>query len=387
MRAFLHTLNTWLLGTERHQRMRVKMTLIALYGYVVSTALLFYGMDIDLVNPRHGWWLIAYIWTGVPVFYLLVRTGWASRLGNPSLDLHQSLYALVAILGAYVITGPVRNSVLMLMCLVLVFGMFTMSARQVMLMGLLFVCCLGSVQTIMVLANPGAFDVRIEVVKFILAACTLPAVSAVSIYVSQVRARLIEQKEELAHALAMLQDIASRDELTRLVNRRHMQERVTQEADRQLRSNEAFCLALIDLDHFKRINDLHGHAMGDMVLKEFARLALEGCRKTDVLARWGGEEFLMLMPAETLDGAQAALQRIREHLDTSMALSPGLSGLQVTFSAGLTDHPAGEPLHETLERADRALYTAKEGGRNRTVVTPAMGNGATSPPFADLAHL
>jgi len=387
MHSIWKTLDHLLLGNERHQRTRVKMTLIALYGYVVSTALLFYGMDIGLVKPRYGWMLVAFIWTGVPVFYLLVRTGWAARLGNPSLDIHQSLYALVAILGAYAITGPVRNSVLMLMCLVLVFGMFTMSARQVMLMGLLFVCCLGSVQTIMVLATPAEFDVRIEVVKFVLAACTLPAVSAVSIYVSQVRARLLEQREELAHALAMLQEIASRDELTRLVNRRHMQQRVEQEADRQLRSNDAFCLALIDLDHFKRINDVHGHAMGDRVLREFARLALEGSRKTDVLARWGGEEFLLLMPAESLDGAQAALQRIREHLDTSIAQLPELSALQVTFSAGLTDHPSGEPLHETLERADRALYTAKEQGRNRTVVFAATASTTAPVRFADLAQL
>jgi diguanylate cyclase (GGDEF)-like protein len=240
----------------------------------------------------------------------------------------------------------------------------------VLALGVFSVGSLGVIMAGMVLHDPQHVDARLEFIRFVLAAGTLPALSGVAYYVSQVRRRLVEQKDELANALAMLQEVASRDDLTRLVNRRHMQQRIEQEAAMQWRSGEPFCLALLDLDHFKRINDQHGHAKGDQVLKDFAAAALEALRVTDVLARWGGEEFLLLLPNERPDGAQAALLRISTCLQTHLQ-TPGASGLPVTFSAGLTDHPAGEPLHETLERADQALYEAKARGRNLVVVRPA----------------
>ncbi|MDE2401058.1 MAG: GGDEF domain-containing protein [Burkholderiales bacterium] len=386
MTNLLHRLDQLILGSQHKLRIRVKLTLIALYGYAVSTGVLLYGMHIDMIPPQAGRWLCAYLWIGPPVFYLLVRTGWSTRLARPGLDVPQSLYALVGILAAYVISGPVRSSVLGLMSLVLVFGMFTLNARQVMQLSAFAMLSLAAVMVAMVRAAPDQFDVRFEVIKFIVTASILPALSAVAIYIGQVRARLVEQRRELAHALDLLEDIASRDELTRLVNRRHMQLRLDQEADRQSRTGESFCLALLDLDHFKRINDQHGHNVGDLVLKEFALAGLEALRKTDVLARWGGEEFLLLLPDETLEGAQAALlrigERLREHLANSSA-----SALQVTFSAGLTNHPDGETLHDTLERADRALYTAKEQGRNRIVVQAALHHGATQSPLVDIPQV
>jgi diguanylate cyclase (GGDEF)-like protein len=343
--------------------------MIAFYGYSMSSLLLF-AIDIGLVARQPGLWLLTYMWVGMITFYVLVRTDLSSRLGNPGMDLPQCLYATVAVLWAYVIAGEVRSSVLMLVALVLVFGMFSLKAGEVVALGVFTVGSLGVIMAAMVMLDPTNHDARLELIRFVLAAGTLPALSAVAYYVSTVRKRLTEQKDELAQALAMLQEVASRDDLTRLVNRRHMQQRIEQEVSIQWRSGEPFCLALLDLDHFKRINDQHGHAKGDQVLKDFAQAALAVLRKTDILARWGGEEFLLLLPNERPDGAHAALQRIGASLHARLQ-SPGASGLPVTFSAGLTDHPAGEPLHETLERADQALYAAKAHGRNRVVVQPA----------------
>ncbi|MGH6646300.1 diguanylate cyclase domain-containing protein [Aquabacterium sp.] len=357
------------LGTDRKVRLRVTLAMIAFYGYSISSMLLLFAIDIGLVKRGPGLWLLVYMWAGMITFYTLVRTDWSSRLGNPGMDLPQCLYATVAILWAYLISGEVRSSVLMLVALVLVFGMFSLKAREVLTLGIFTVASLGVIMTGMVLSDP-QMDPRMEFIRFVLAAGTLPAVSGVAYYVSKMRNRLQEQKSELAHALDLLQEIASRDELTRLVNRRHMQQRIEQEASMQLRSGEPFCLALIDLDHFKRVNDQHGHAVGDQVLKEFADAALQALRKTDILARWGGEEFLLLLPNEQPGSAQAALARIADCLRAHQH-TPGASGLPVTFSAGLTDHPAGEPLHETLERADQALYCAKDQGRNRTVMRTA----------------
>lgn len=366
MHPALTRLGDLVLGTERKVRTRVTLAMIAFYGYSINSLLLLFAIDIGLVARQPGLWLMAYMWVGMTTFYVLVRTDWSSRLGNPGMDLPQCLYATAAILWAYMIAGEVRSSVLMLVALVLVFGMFSLKAHEVVILGIFTVASLGVIMAFMALHDP-KLDARLELIRFVLAAGTLPAMSGVAYYVSQMRARLIEQKGELAHAFALLQEVASRDELTRLVNRRHMQQRIEEEALMQLRSGEPFCLAQIDLDHFKRVNDQHGHAVGDQVLKEFAEAALQALRKTDVLARWGGEEFLLLLPNEQPDSAQDAMARIAACLRLHQQ-GPGASGLPVTFSAGLTDHPAGEPLHETLERADQALYAAKAQGRNRTMV-------------------
>jgi diguanylate cyclase (GGDEF)-like protein len=376
MRQLIQGLGDLILGREPKVRRRVSLTMIAVYGYTVSSALLVYAIHIGLVARQPGEWLMAYIWTGMPLFYLLVRSDWSSRLGNPGMDLPQCLYAVVAILFAYAITGPVRSSVLMLIALVLVFGMFTLSARQVVVMGTSTVGGLGLVMTAMVWLHPEAFDPRLEFIKFVLTACTLPALSAVAFYVAQVRERLMHQRAELSHALAMLQEVATRDELTGLWNRRHMTQQIEAQIGRQQRLGEGFCLALIDLDHFKQINDRHGHLAGDQALRRFADTAREVLRQTDTLARWGGEEFLLMLscPEPGVEGARVALARIRE----ALALGQGLAdGPTLRFSAGLTEHPLGEPLHATLERADRALYAAKAAGRQRTEVLP--------PPRADKA--
>jgi len=376
-------LGNLVLGHEPRLRMRVIMALVGVYGYTISSALLAYAMHIGLVDPAYGWWLFAYLHVGSLGFYALVRSGWSVRLGgSANLEFEQALYAVGAILAAFALTGPVRHAVLMLMCLVLVCGMFTMTPRQVVVMGFLAVAGLGLVTLGMVQWSPEQLDPRHEWIKFILTATAWPALSAVAYYVAKVREGLQGQRRELAHALGLLQDVASRDELTRLVNRRHMKERLLEECARQQRTGTPFCLALLDLDHFKRINDHHGHSMGDAVLRNFAQAGSAALRKTDVLARWGGEEFLLLLTDETLETAEAALGRIVDKMHARLAHSD-IRALRLTFSGGLTDHPPGEALNETLDRADRALYAAKAQGRNRIVTQAATFDPTRSSDYTD----
>ncbi|WP_294639515.1 GGDEF domain-containing protein [uncultured Aquabacterium sp.] len=386
MRKGWRALNDLVLGADRRVRERVRLSMIAVWGYSVSSVLLVYAMHIGLVERGPGEALMAYMWIGMSTFYLLVRSNWSSRMGSPGMDLPQCLYALGAILFAYAITGPVRSSVLMMIALVLVFGMFTLSARQVFVMGAATVLGLGGVMAAMVHIDPVTFDPRLELIKFVLAASTLPAVSAVAFYVAQVRARLVQQKAELRHALDLLQEIATRDELTGLVNRRHMLALIDKEMQRQQRTGEGFCLALMDLDHFKRINDQHGHQAGDAALRHFAETARQVLRQTDTLARWGGEEFLLMLPSPEPGpvGAELALARIRDELQARPVSD---IGLKLGFSAGVTEHPAGEPLDATLERADKALYAAKAAGRQRTEVLPATSRQPRERPLAEQPHL
>lgn len=165
----------------------------------------------------------------------------------------------------------------------------------------------------------------------------------------------------------VLAELASRDELTGLFNRRHMSELLAQQRAASQRSGEGFAVALVDLDHFKRINDDHGHAVGDSVLRAFAEEARTSMRGTDTVGRWGGEEFLVIYARSTaLEAAQGAT-RLLDRVATAVVTTPGGQPLTFTVSVGLTEHLPPESVDALVERADRAMYQAKSQGRNRVV--------------------
>ncbi len=172
-------------------------------------------------------------------------------------------------------------------------------------------------------------------------------------FVRQVR---VEHQTEAERA-ASLVDLAHSDALTGLPNRRAA---LACYATSRFQDKPA-AIVLFDLDHFKDINDLHGHEVGDAVLRTVAETTQETVRPDDFVARWGGEEFLLLLPACPLDGARAIAERVRKALERVESSPNG----PVTASFGvITCHP-DEPLEQALERADQALYDAKAGGRNQ----------------------
>jgi diguanylate cyclase (GGDEF)-like protein len=162
--------------------------------------------------------------------------------------------------------------------------------------------------------------------------------------------------------------LANQDGLTGLPNRRHTFELASAALANAVAAQVPLTAALIDLDHFKTINDRCGHAGGDKVLKDFARVCRDTLRSPDILGRWGGEEFLLVMPGTTLDVALVILERVRSSA-LGIALPAAGAGLRVALSAGLaTSQFDVKSLDELIARADAALYQAKEDGRNRVRV-------------------
>ncbi len=172
-------------------------------------------------------------------------------------------------------------------------------------------------------------------------------------------------------AFVLLRERASRlraereartDSLTGLTNRRGLNEAL----DRALSADpaEPLGLLLLDLDHFKRINDRFGHLMGDHVLQEAARALQEALRGQDVKGRWGGEEFVVLLPGADAEVARRIAERLRHHLEGRLQLGM----VAVTTSVGVTARVPGDTAERLLARADGALYAAKRAGRNRTVL-------------------
>jgi diguanylate cyclase (GGDEF)-like protein/PAS domain S-box-containing protein len=157
------------------------------------------------------------------------------------------------------------------------------------------------------------------------------------------------------------QRLAMTDGLTNLANRRYAEQSMRREMARSQRYGSNTALAILDVDHFKRINDTYGHATGDEVLISVARIVASAVRESDFAARWGGEEFLLLMPNTDLEGAIVCCERIR----ASVANRVSCAGRPVTVSIGVSVHQAGETIDATLARADTKLYEAKHAGRNR----------------------
>jgi diguanylate cyclase (GGDEF)-like protein len=199
--------------------------------------------------------------------------------------------------------------------------------------------------------------------------------------------RLVEESEaryeELEHRMLMLQrenldlvvknrllsDVSSRDSLTGLYNRWFVMEKIDSELNRALRHGSPMSLLMLDVDHFKRINDTWGHSAGDQVLQGIGKLLRESCRVYDVPGRYGGEEFCILLPETKTGNTTVVAERIRQRLEATELLC-GDTSVVVTASIGIAGMDTPNDGHVLspaglIERADQALYSAKHNGRNR----------------------
>lgn len=374
------------LGTEKHRRQWMFGTLTAQGVCALCLLIQWVGVHIGWTSASSAAWLTVYLGLGMVGFSVCVRSGFSRRFSEPSLTMPQMVFAMVAIAQAYIINPRVSGSLLVFAALVLVFGAFRLKPLRCRQLGWIAVGLLSSAMLWGARTDPQQFDPWREVFHFLFGIVVLPTLSMLAGQLSQTRLDQARQKAELRLALELLQQHATHDELTGLPNRRHVQQWIVQEAARSHRTGSPLCVAIIDLDHFKRINDTCGHAVGDAVLRTFAHEARSVGRTGDVLARWGGEEFLLVMPNTSLVDARVALGRLREHMAANVVWSDSLTW-KVTFSAGLTAMMSPQTLEDAVKRADAALYDAKRSGRDRVttagfggtldqVVSPAAETGA-----------
>jgi diguanylate cyclase len=358
-----------LLTTDAVQRLRLGQAGLAMLMMAAGVVAMHYFVLVGSAPAGPVW-----AWTGVSlggmvVFFALIRGGWSRRLKDPSLTLPQMLYAITSGAVAYALVGEGRGGVFPIVMVIIAFGLFELQPRAVGAVGLFAVGLFGCTMALMAWLRPAVYPSRVELGHFLMIATMMPAMAVLAARFSRLRERLRRQKADLAQAVERIRDLATRDELTGLVNRRHMHELMEQEHRRCVRSGHTFCLAVVDIDQFKDVNDRHGHAGGDDVLRTLAREMQAALRMSDVLARWGGDEFVMMLSDSRSALARGGVERVRER---ALGLRFQLAGgpLAVTVSAGLAEHHAGESVTQTLARADHALYEAKAQGRNRVVVSP-----------------
>ncbi len=354
----------WLLGRDARQRVRISRTLTAAAVYLLSIVFEGVSTRMGLADATSTGWLVIFMGLGVTVFYGAIRSGFSLRFEDPALTLPQMGFAIVCIALAYLANGESRGVLPVLTALVLLFGAFTLRAATCHRLGWAAVAVFALVMGGAAAHAPAQFDPLTQLHHFMIVATVLPTIAYLAGQLSQLRIDQQREKKALRTLTKRLTLMATHDQLTGLPNRRHIEEWMAGNAGRNQRGTRPTCIALLDLDYFKKVNDRFGHAIGDEVLRIFATAAPCVVRQGDVLARWGGEEFLLVMPEATVDEAKIVLERYRRHLRQAATWAECVSA-EVTFSAGIASFVSSQTFEHALQRADTALYEAKRLGRDR----------------------
>ena len=364
--ARFRALQNWALTTNPHQRIRLVMSgfacLLMLFCVFVVDLMAVAGLArLDWV----AWWSVFSV-GGMLAIVLLIRSGGTLYWRDPSLTQLQIRFALACTAAAYVVAGQARGILPVALSIILVFGIFGLTPRQ-MVQNMAYALVLFAAAFGMVawLNEPGR-EPALEAAYAAMVIVVLVATTFMTMRMQKIRAQLKRQKHELTQALIQIQQLATHDELTGLSNRRHMMALLDAEHLHSQRHARPWMVALLDVDFFKLVNDTHGHATGDQVLQGFVATVREAVRSNDLLARWGGEEFLLLLYDTQPSAARPMLERVRQAVQNRTVEVQG-EKVSVTVSIGVAAHSSGKSVAQLLEQADQALYRAKSGGRNCVV--------------------
>lgn len=361
--------------------LRLKRQLMGLVSYLMFLLPLLYSVHFGWM--RFGYpGLMAIAATAVAinlVFFVAIRSGFSLRFQDPSLLLPQILAAVALALVVVHNAEQARSMLLMLFFAGFFFGIFGLSTRQ--FLCLAAITSAGYAMLIALEFSGQSLDsdrFHLEVLRFLTLVMILLWLSFLGGYVARLRGSLEHKKNALAGALTKLERLASHDELTGVFNRRHLIELMEHEKERADRYDDNFSVCILDIDHFKRFNDDHGHQVGDEVLRGFSQRMRAQARGIDWLGRqeadtsfgrYGGEEFLLVLPHTPIEGALHCVERIRRAVNAS-PFETSAGPMAVMFSAGITQYQRTEAVATTLNRADAALYKAKQSGRNRSELAP-----------------
>lgn len=373
LRPYFRRWADWMLTTDKRQRIRLAMSGLAALLMVCCLVVMNSVAAAGLASTSE-----VRVWTacsvlGLIAVYAAIRSGWSRRFKDPALTLAQILYAITCCAAAFVIAGPARGVTLPILAIILMFGIFGLTTRQMVGVLVYSLVAFGVASGVVAARDEPDYPTVVAAAYVGMVVVVLLSSTFLTTRVQSTREHLRRQKAELAQALEQIRQLATHDDLTGLLNRRAMLDRMQLEQHRSLRSGSPLLIAQLDIDHFKAVNDTHGHAAGDLVLQSFADTVRRNVRDTDVLARWGGEEFVLLLCDTPAADAVTLMERLRQAVQAMQVPVPQSGGpITVTVSIGLARHTPADPLAGTLERADRALYAAKAGGRNRVVPAPCL---------------
>lgn len=356
-------------AVDRDQRQRRTWILASTASYGVDVLFLVLFSNVGTISAQvpltYG--LIAAAITGGA--YLATARGWNLKMPDPNLTEPLSQIALLMQLAVVAVAPQIGFLYLANLFTVFGFAMLWLTLQESVLIWSFGVVGVGTLFVIVgdrigvPMASPAERWLVWGYFSLILGRCLL-----ISVVSGDMRARLGESRRRLADSLNQVQQLASHDELTRVLNRRALVSSLERERERAERSGTVFSIGMMDLDHFKSVNDTYGHGVGDAVLREFAAAVSAAMRVTDVFGRYGGEEFLIILVGSEPAAALDAMERIRTAVAARdwNAIAPGLTQ---TLSAGVASFRKGGTIEQMLHGADQAMYEAKRAGRNRIEVS------------------
>lgn len=348
------------------QRDTMRRTLLASCGaFLYSLVILVcYNLGYILIESQQMIILLGTFWAGHILTVIYVYQHHRKRTAVTSMTLPHMVWAILFVSIILYHTVEIRSALMMAYLTILPFGAFRLQWRGFFGITLFTISCYALALFLLQQTRPGHWSPEIEGIIGFTFVLAMFGYCAVGHEFSVMRDRLSDSNDRLKRALVKIEELAITDELTGLYNRRHLMNVLEQQRAITNREGSSFVLAFIDLDNFKGINDEYGHGTGDEVLRQFSVLLQDSVREVDLVSRYGGEEFVLLLNGVGIETASIVVERIREAVEV---LPFSKFNLNMTISVGITEYKAPEAVAETLERADKLLYVAKREGRNRVV--------------------
>ncbi len=351
-----------LIPKEPKQKLRVERFLLAQLSYLVCFfiigCLYVWGMfRLDLAKTIL--FITSFVCTNL-IFYIIFITGFNKRFSEPSLTIPQILVATIFVMLALYFTNSNRAILLIMYFIALIFGVFRLNRRQFLFLSLFALSGYALAILGLLRYHPEVIELKIEILQFMVLAVTLFWFTFMGGYISKMRSKLYSMNKNLEDAYRQIEELAMRDELTGLYNRRVILDCLKKEIKRAIRYKLPLSVSIGDVDYFKSINDVHGHLKGDEVLQSIANHLTMCIRDTDKIGRYGGEEFLIILPHTDIHKALSCLERCRAGIETG-----SFDGVKVTISFGVAQLSSKDTADSLILRADKALYAAKNKGRNR----------------------
>jgi diguanylate cyclase (GGDEF)-like protein len=349
----------------RRARQRRQMHAVQVVSYSLGASVLWlysYAGTISIIVPS------AYFLCGLTVigfFAVLSETNFSDRFEDHYLTVFQVVSHVAIQLGFLLAVPKIAFAFISVLFLIFGFGALRMTSRQATITWTL--ATTGLIAVFLFTDLPVGMPVSTQTERLAAMLCFVLIIGQcayVGLFGSTLRKTLYRRSVELKAAYRRIEELAEVDELTGAFNRRCIMRMLEEEISRAHRLNAPCAIALIDLDWFKRINDAYGHPTGDEVLRTFAITMFANVRAIDRFGRYGGEEFLLVLPDTTQQSAVGMLDRLRAII-AELEWSAFSAGMSVTMSAGVTVLRAKENSDNVLARADSALYAAKAQGRNR----------------------
>lgn len=356
------------------QVLRLKRVLTGAASYLFTLLLVLVFWRLNYFDEKVVAIYVAIILLVNLSFYLLIRSGLNLRFADPSLTLAQMAVSIPTALFVMYQAQDARSVFLLLSLSVMMYGLFQFRTRDFIIMSALFLGGYAILIGSLMMQRPLEVRLQVEILRWIALAVALMQFSALGGYIGRLRHKVKEKNEELAkrnieleQALHRNEELAIRDELTGVFNRRYLMEMIAMEKQRCDRNGRVFSICIVDVDFFKHVNDTYGHLAGDEVLRAIAKTASDTMRQTDYFGRYGGEEFALVLTDTLIEGALATAERVRQRIENLCfpEISPSL---KVAVSIGIAEMQLHEETGSTFKRADQALYRAKENGRNQCVI-------------------